>query len=64
MYWRVCQGDCYGGNYIWFLENINFVVCPIIVCNDDNGFVVWVSLLCNCGPLDDLWDEVDVDMWM
>lgn len=60
MYWRICGGNCYYGGYTGLLERINFDVCPVIVCDDDYGDVILVSLLCDSGPLDDFWDEVIV----
>lgn len=37
--WCVLEGmwrDFHYGNYGWWLEKINFVVCIVIMCDDDN----------------------------
>ena len=41
------------------LKKVDFVVCPVILCNDNSGGVVGVGLLRDFGPLDDFGDEVD-----
>ena len=64
MGWCVLEGMWrrfhYGG-YGWWLERIIFVVCIVIMCDDDDNVgVVWITLLCDSCPLDDFWDEIDV----
>lgn len=41
------------------MKKVDFVVCPVIVCNDISGGVVGVGLLRDFGPLDDFGDVVD-----
>jgi hypothetical protein len=50
VYWKECEGivmvgvmsSCWRGLVLLFVQSL---------CNDDNGGVVWVSLLCNFAPL-------------
>lgn len=53
------QENYFDGGYVQLLERVNFVVFPIVVCNDDNG-AVGVSLLDDFGQFNDLWYGVDV----